>query len=250
MELNNLIASNSLVDIYQNGDTVVKLFKEDLPKTNALYESLTHARVESTGLPVPKIKEVSVIDGRWAIHMDYIKGKTLADLMKEDPKNASEYIEKFIDLQLLVHAQTTPKLSKLKDKLSRQINSLTCIDAIKRYDLLTRLDSKPKHTKLCHGNFTPENIIVNDGKTYIVDWMHARQGNASADVGRTYLLLNLQHPEIADEYLDLFCQKTATSKRYVQEWLPIVAAAQLIMNPVSENERDLLMQWIDVVEYE
>ena len=41
---------------------------------------------------------------------------------------------------------------------------------------------------------------------------------------------------------------SGTSKRYVQAWLPIVAAAQLIKN--KPEEKDLLMKWIDVVEYD
>jgi len=102
------------------------------------------------------------------------------------------------------------------------------IDDVKKYDLLTRLDSIKKHNKVCHGNFSPENILITkDGKTYIVDWVAATQGNASADLGKTYLLLALDYPQSAEKYLNLFCQKTNTSKKYVQEWLPIVAAAQL-----------------------
>ena len=106
----------------------------------------------------------------------------------------------------------------------------------------------PKHVKLCHGNFMPENIILSDKGTYVVDWVAARQGNASADVGKTYLLLCLKMPDIAEKYLNLFCEKTGTSKRYVQEWLPIVAAARVTEN--RPEERDLLMKWIDVVAYE
>ena len=94
----------------------------------------------------------------------------------------------------------------------------------------------------------PENIILNQNGTFIVDWVAARQGNASADVGRTYLLLSLKDPEMAEQYLNMFCKKTNTSKKYVQEWLPIVAAARLTEN--RPEERDLLMKWIDVVAYE
>lgn len=35
---------------------------------------------------------------------------------------------------------------------------------------------------------------------------------------------------------------------YIQQWLPIVAAAQLDRG--IEAEKDLLMRWIDVVEYD
>ncbi len=248
MELKDLIASSDTVDVYKCGNKAVKLFKVDRPKTQALYEALTHARVEDTGLHVPVIHEVSVIDGRWAITMDLIEGKTLAEVMREDPAHLDKYINDMVDLQLQVHSKQVPKLSKLKDKLVRQINSLEWLNDSVKFELLARLATMPKHTKLCHGNFTPSNIILNDQGTYIVDWVAARQGNASADVARSYLLASLESSDMAELYLDTFCKKTNTSKKYVQEWLPIVAAAQLTEN--RPEEKELLMRWVDVASYE
>lgn len=248
MELKNLISSSETVDVYRVGDMAIKLFKEGCRKTMPLYEALTHSRVEDTGLNYPIIREVSVINNRWAIQMDLIEGKTLADIMKEDPDHMDDYLNQMVDIQLEIHSKKVPKLSKLKDKLIRQINELDCIDDVKKYEMLTRLDSMPKHIKLCHGNFTPENIIINDKGTYVVDWVAARQGNASADVAKTYLLLSLQSKDIAERYMNLFCEKTNTSKKYVQDWLPIVAAARLTEQ--KPEEKELLMKWVDVVSYE
>lgn len=248
MELKNLISSSETVDVYRVGDMAVKLFKEGCRKTMTLYEALTHSRVEDTGLNIPTIREVAVINNRWAIKMDLIEGKTLADAMKEDPEHMDDYLNQMMDIQLEIHSKKVPKLSKLKDKQARQINELNCIDDVKRYEILTRLESMPKHDKLCHGNFVPENIIINDKGTFVVDWVAARQGNASADVAKTYLLLSLTAPDFAEKYLNLFCEKTNTSKKYVQDWLPIVAAARLTEN--KPEERDLLMKWVDVVAYE
>ena len=249
MELGTLIATSETVDVYKSGKMASKLFKEGAPKTAALYEALTHARVEATGLPVPIIHEVSVIDNRWAIHMDFIEGETLAQQMKKDPEHMDQYLENMLDIQLQIHSKLAPKLSKLKDKLTRQINELDCLDEVKKYELLTRLNSMPKHVKLCHGNFSPENVMIGeDGTVYIVDWVAARQGNASADIARTYLLLALESQERADQYLDMFCQKTGTSKKYVLDWVPIVAAARMADN--VPEERELLAKWTDVVLYE
>ncbi len=248
MNLTNLIASGETVDVYQDGNTAIKVFKDSEAKIKALNEALTHSRVETTGLPMPVIHEVSVIDGNWAITMDHIEGKTLHQIMKEDPAHLSEYVEKMVDIQLEIHTKSMPLLSKLKDQLAGQINSLTSIDDTKRYELLTRLESMPKHKKLCHGNFTPMNLIVSGDKITIVDWVAARQGNASADVARTYLMLCLDFPEAAELYLNNFCQKSGTAKKYVQEWLPIVAAAQLTND--KPEEKKLLLKWIDVVQYE
>lgn len=83
---------------------------------------------------------------------------------------------------------------------------------------------------------------------YVLDWVHATQGNASADVARTYLLFCLDNQEKADKYMDLFCQKTGTDKRYVQQWLPLVAAAQLTKKRPEEQE--LLHSWLNVFDYQ
>ena len=55
-----------------------------------------------------------------------------------------------------------------------QINSLKEIDATARYELASRLQGMPRHTKLCHGDFNPSNVIVApDGKLWVIDWAHA-----------------------------------------------------------------------------
>lgn len=248
MELNNLVATGTSAKVYKDGDLAIKVYSEAVPKTDVLLEALNTARVEETGLPMAKVQGISMTDGKWATEMNYIEGKTLADLMKENPDKIEDYINQMVDFQLEIHSKRSPLLNKLKDKLKGQIQSLDCIDEIKKYDLLTRLDGMPKHTKVCHGDYEPRNILVADGKLYALDWIHASQGNASADVARTYLLLALDDIKTADLYMDTFCRKSNTAKRYVQQWLPIVAAAQLTKN--KPEEKDLLMKWLDVVEYE
>ena len=79
----------------------------------------------------------------------------------------------------------------MKDKFARQINGLKVLDATTRYELMTRLESMPKHDKICHGDFNPSNVIVGkNGKMTVIDWAHVTQGNASADAAMTYLCLH------------------------------------------------------------
>lgn len=176
IKLGKKISEGKTVDVYESGDLAVKVFKPDAPKTVVFYEAFMDSKVEETGLNVPKIKEVELIDGKWAIATELIKGKTLAQIMEEEPENCDGYLDDMVELQLEIHSKKVTGISKLKDKLREEIESLDVIDHIKRYDLLTRLDSTPKHVKLCHGNFGPENIVVtDDNKVYIVDWIALRQ---------------------------------------------------------------------------
>ena len=249
MKLDRVIAVRNNKTIYRDGDKCVKVFNENYSKSDVLNEALNQARIEETGLNIPKVLEVTMVDGKWAIVSEYIKGKTLAQLMEEDADKKDEYLELFVKLQIEVHSKKSPLLNKLKDKMNRKISE-SDLDATIRYDLHTRLEGMPKHTKVCHGDFNPSNIIIaEDGKAYILDWSHATQGNASADAARTYLLFHLAGDlSGAKTYLDLFCKKSDTAKQYVQKWMPIVAASQSVKG--NEKEREFLLSWVDVVDYE
>lgn len=250
MKLDTIISKRKDKTIYKDGNRTIKLFDETYSKADVLNEALNQSLIEiETDLKIAKVEEVTKIDGKWAIILDYIEGDTLETLMDKNPDKEDEYLELFVNLQLEMHKKTAPDLKKLKDKMNRKI-SLTDLDATTRYELHTRLEGMPKHKKVCHGDFNPSNIIITpDGTPFIIDWAHATQGNASADAARSYLLFNLEgKSELAEKYLNLFCKKSDTAKQYVQKWIPIVAASQSVKN--KPEERDFLMRWVDVVDYE
>ena len=249
LEKKNLIVERPYKSVYKTEEGVVKIFVTDHPKSAVFNEALNTVKVEETGLDIPKLKEVTQINGEWALVIENREGKTLEEMMKIDRANLEKYMSDFVDLQLKVQSKTAETLPKLKDKLANKIRNLKVLDATERYELLTRLESMPRHTKLCHGDFNPSNVIVEkNGKMTVIDWAHASQGNASADVARTYLLLSLKDRKRAELYMDLFCEKTGTEKRYVQGWLPVVAAAQLAYK--RPEEKELLESWINVFEYQ
>ena len=249
MDLDRVIAVRNSKTVYRDGDRCVKVFNEDYSKADVLNEALNQARLEETGLSIPRILEVTTIEGKWAIVSEYISGKSLARLISENPRKKDEYLEQFVDLQLFVHSKTCPLLNKLKDRMNSKIAAAE-LDATTRYDLHTRLEGMPKHNKVCHGDFNPSNIIIaEDGTPYILDWSHATQGNASADAARTYLLFWLNGDiDGAKKYLEMFCEKSNTAKQYVQKWMPIVAASQSVKG--NEKEREFLLSWVNVVDYE
>jgi len=249
MKLDTIVAKRTSKTIYRDGDKSIKLFDADYSKADVLNEALNQARVEETGLNIPKVLEVTKIDGKWAIVSEFIEGKPLSELMETNTDKLDEYLDMFVNLQMKVHSKTSPLLNKLKDKMNRKISEAD-VDDNTRYELHTRLEGMPKHKKVCHGDFDPSNIIITgSGIPYIIDWAHATQGNASADVARTYLLFCLANKkDIADKYLDLFCQKSGTAKQYIQKWLPIVAASQSVKG--KPEEREFLHSWIGVMDYE
>lgn len=249
MNLEKIIAIRNTKTVYKDDDNCIKVFNVGFSKADILNEALNQARVEELPINVPKIREISMIEGKWAIISDYIKGDTLAQLMEKNIEEKDQYLEKFVEIQLDVQKNKCPLLTKLKDKMDRKIN-LADISATTRYDLHTRLESMPKGNSLCHGDFNPSNVIISeDGKAYIIDWSHATQGNPCADAARTYLLFWLSGDiATAEKYLELYSIKGGYSKKDIQRWLPIVAASQSVKG--NEKEREFLLSWANVVDYE
>lgn len=246
----NEIATRPNKTVYRDGDLCYKVFAADYSKSDIFNEALNQTRVEETGLFIPKVHELRKLDdGRLAIVMDYIEGKSLKALMDENPGKRSEYLEKLIDIQLSMHKLTADNLNKQRDKFNRKIDK-SGLDATTRYELHLRLDFMPKHEKLCHGDFNPSNVIItNDGRACIIDWSHATVGNASADAARTYLLFKLAgDDDTAEEYMKTFSKKSDTARQYIDGWLPIVAASQMVKG--KPQEREMLAKWADVCQYE
>ena len=246
-----LIKERKNKEIYEEDNKIIKLYIENYSTSDILNEALNQARVEEySNLNVPKLIEVKKINNRWAIVSEKIEGKTISELIKEDPENYDKYLNLFVDVQLTILDNEVPLLNRIKEKFTRKLENATNIDNNTKYELLQRLQGMKNHNKLCHGDFHPSNVIVrSDGVVYVIDWAHVTQGNASADAARTYLLFSIAGDDItAEKYLDLFSEKTKISKRNIQRWIPIVAATQMTKN--IEEEQAFLSKWINVVDYE
>lgn len=249
--LNNLIAKRKTKEVYEDNGKTIKLFVENYSKADILNEALNQARVEEgTDLKMPKLLAVTTINNRWALVSEHINGTPLDVLMENHPEKFDEYLNLFVDIQNEIHSKQVPLLNRIKDKFRRKIKNADNINENIKYELLQRLEGMKNHTKLCHGDFNPSNVIITEsGEHYVIDWSHVTQGNASADCARTYLLFAIQGKlDVAEKYLDLFSAKSGIEKSNIQRWIPIVAATQKTKG--NEEEQEFLSHWIDVIDYE
>lgn len=250
-ELKNVIAERKTKTVYTDNNHVIKLFIENYSKADILNEALNQARVEeATDLKIPKLVEVTKIGNRWALVSEFIEGTPLDVLMTQNPEKMDEYLDLFVKLQIEVLNCKVPLLRRIKDKFKMKITDALNIDEATKYELLQRLEGMKNHTKLCHGDFNPSNIIVKDnGEIYIIDWSHATQGNASADVARTFLIFSIQgKSDVAEKYLDMFSKQSGIDKKNIQRWIPIVSASQ--MTKGKEEEQEFLKKWTNIVDFE
>ena len=214
---------------YEKDGKWYKVYDKNRKVADILFEALNQARVMQAGLNVPKLEEVCVIDGQWAIVQEYIEGKTIKQLMEEEPEKEDEYLRWFVELQNEMHKLRIPKMSKHNDKMNGKI-AHTELSATLRYDLHTRVEAMPKHYCVLHGDYKPNNVIIDkNGKPYIIDWYHATQGNAEADAARSYMMFLVDGNKArARKYIDLFAEISGCKIKDVLSWLPILAASQSV----------------------
>ena len=247
MEFNekDIIVRRANKTVYKVGNEVIKVSAPEHPKTGVFNEALITSYIESFGVPAAKVLYVKEFDGCWGLGLEYIEGQTLAEKMQNEPENLEANLEKFVDIQLEVNSFRAIGLRNTIPKRTEEINALD-IDPSIKWELLQRLAGMKRHTKLCHGDFVPSNIILTpEGGYKVIDWAHATSGNAGADAALTYLQFTLENQDLADKYLKLYSRKSNTAIQYVQKWMPIVAAGQL-HKAKSEEEKALLEKWISV----
>ncbi|HEK9099100.1 aminoglycoside phosphotransferase family protein [Bacillus pfraonensis] len=237
MNLGNPIAIGNTAKIYLYDNKIIKVFKKHFPNTESLYEAKKQKYAYSCGLHVPRVLEVKEINSRQAIIMEYVKGKTVGDLLIQNMERAEHYIGICVNTQQKVHAVVSDSdlLELMSEKLHRQIESVRYLDEKQKNKLLRKLDSMVFEPRLCHGDFHPFNLIMNNDDVKIIDWVDASSGDICADVYRTYLLYAQSSVELAEMYLRIYCKNTGLSRDNVLDWAPIIAGARLSENLSSEN---------------
>lgn len=245
-----LLKETAIKKVYREGDRVIKSFVPTHPKSDVFNEAFIQVCVEESGVPVPHITRVfQNEEGGWALEMEYVEGKNMLQLMEENPERVDELLERFVEIQLEVGSHRARRLRNTKIKMSDAVKSLTDVDASTRYELQARIGGMANHTKLCHGNFVPSNVVIRpDGSYCILDWAHATSGNAGGDAAATYLMFTLEKPELADKYLHCYAKKADMAIQYIQRWMPVVAAYQMTKH--KPGEREILEDWISVAEYQ
>ena len=240
MNLGNPIAKGNTAKIYLSENKIVKVFYDFLPDTESIKEANKQKYAYSCGLPVPKILDVTKINGKQAIIMEYIKGEILGELMFKDKEQAEYYLNISVDMQLEIHSIIPNSIESMYDKLYSQIETVNKLDKRQKSYLLKKMESITYENRLCHGDFHLFNLIKTDEQVVVIDWVDSSAGDIRADIYRTYLLYSQISSELADMYLRLYCEKSDLLKSDIFQWAPIIAGARLSEGVSSENSERLL----------
>lgn len=235
------LGTGNVAEVFEYGPHVLKLYRRPEARSAAFIEAATLSILADHGLPTPRVHEVRLFDKRWGLVMDRAMGQTLGRFTAAGVELTPGAFEEMLRLHRLIHAESDPRLPALTARLRWRIARIEGIDEALRARLLERLAGLPDGDRLCHGDFHPFNIVGAPGEAMVIDWLDAASGPPAADVARNCMLIAAAARDFAEAYVAAYAEAAAMDPAEIMAWVPVVAAARLVHENASADERARLL---------
>jgi uncharacterized protein (TIGR02172 family) len=249
------ISEGNTAEVFTWGEyDILKLLRKEFPMVAIEQEYHAGKAVEELGLPVPKAKDMLEYEGRTGIVYEKIQGNSLLKLLTVRPWTVGSLAKIIAKMHYDMHQQNGGGLPDCVEMLRWRINHAEGLSEHQKEEILKTLESLPKGSSVCHGDYHPGNIIKSGNRCVILDWMTATAGQPAYDVARTIYLLkdaaipgyypspvmlvmNRTRKYLAHRYLSCYIKFSGMRMSEIDAWrLPLISARLSEWVPESEKE--------------
>lgn len=242
---------------------VLKLYVEGSHRDYVRREAGVSRFVHRAGLPAPAVYDSDApdglheVDGRLGIVFERIDGPTMLRDLGARPWRLRTHSRELAALHARIHTASGDGLPVLRDRIERSIDRAVSLvgDGV-RAAARGILRQLPDARRVCHGDFHPDNVILRNGGSVVIDWGPASAGHPAADVAWTVLLFRLAGTPPGTPlrlrvlvaiirraalriYLRAYFRLTGFTWRDVKGWLGVVALLRL-SDDIPEERASLL----------
>lgn len=254
--LGKVIGKGRTAEVMEYGDgRILKLYLDEIPEHHVDWEYQISTYVYEQGVHTPQPYELVAEEGRKGIVFQQIHGPSLLKLMGTRPWLISSYARQMAALQYSLHQLAgTGEAGEQKKRLKHNVIAAPMLNMEEKAPILALLELLPDGDKLCHGDFHPDNVLM-DGKLWVIDWMTAVSGDPAADAARsvvmfsigampkhaslfTKMFLGFARKRMTSQYTREYMRISGVSRADIEAWILPVAAARLVeWLPVPEKEQ-------------
>lgn len=250
MQFDRIISVRNNRTVFRDGELCIKVLEDDFPASFVLSEATNMVAAAEAGLDVPKLREVNLHGNKRLITYDYIVGSPILCSDRDDADFRAQRLNLLIDAQLSINGIRCPECirnPRTVPNFRSTGTACTAHDEPNAADIVQIAFNSGKHAafagdKLCHGNLTPENVILSSGgELYIIDWAYAYPGTPESDAAICCLILWLTCGEqTAREYFELYLKRNGScSSDAITTLLPF--AASMLYNRENAAGKKLLL---------
>lgn len=253
------IGQGRTADIFEYDEgKILKLYNKDLPEEFIKQEFLISSYAYSLGIHTPQPFELTNLNDRHGVVFQRISAFTLLHRMTKKPWSINKQSRTLARLHSELHTHVASGvLRNQKMVLSGNIRATPLLTEEEKERIISYLVTLPDDNKLCHGDFHPDNVLV-DNKHWIIDWMTGMSGDPAGDVARSIVIFSLgTMPEgtpkiikiivnfirnrIKTEYIKEYLNITRKDYTEVDKWVLPVAAARLVESIPPEEQEKLVI---------
>lgn len=214
-----LIGKGNTAEVFDVGDgKVLKLFITGYPKEAVEREFKNAKLLERLKLPVPACFEMSQLNDRFGIVYEKVSGENLYNYIVE----GGEFQK---GLEILVGLQKQILQNECKDLLSYK-DFIKLVIGDRDPFAYEKIEKLPDGNNVCHGDFHPFNILVNnEGQAKVIDFMNVCRGPKLYDIARSYFLMRGDgpvKPEIL-HLLQIYLQLHGVSEKELEPFFEVIA---------------------------
>lgn len=186
----HLITQGGEADIYSiENDKILRVIRNRKGKTFETEKSLFPILAEHD-INVPAVYEYIESEDMLAQVMQKVDGNTMLEQMQRHPLKLVQEIKKLAGMHAQVlEIQTDCGLHSIKTIFNYFISKPPCLDNKLIHFASEIMKELPINNCICHGDFHPGNILVQNDACYIIDWSGAYRGDFISDIAHTYLLM-------------------------------------------------------------
>ena len=249
-----LIGKGKSAEVFQyNEGKVLKLFFNDFSINDIKYEYLLMSSINQLNINAPMCYGTISLENRNGLLYEYAKGVSLLSLIIQKPLRVKQYAHLLAREHAKMHAHTCTTLPSEKERFSKQIERSKERIGHQYNGLMEQISKVNSETFVYHGDFHPDNILVDNSDISIIDWMNSYSGTRAGDSARTYLMiispsvpdefpkallpmLKILKIKLATTYLNEYQKITGITKKEINSWMKIIAAVRLCDNIPGEED--------------
>lgn len=168
-----MIGSGANGEVYRvDKENIIKVFQKNAPMETIARERNLAQQAMIEGLPTAISYTVVQADDRYGIMFELIDAQSLSSVLKSQPEEYDHYTELYVELYKKLHSTkgSMEVFGSIKDIYRSGIEeckSYYTDDETKK--MLELLDSVPETGTLIHGDYHPNNIMVQKGDLILID---------------------------------------------------------------------------------
>lgn len=265
MEYGKLIGEGRQAKVYEWGrNEIIKVFDKSVLNSDIENEYKKSTIVYELGVSVPYVKEIVDINGEMGIVYEKLIGNTLLTNMKNNAFKIKKSIQILAENHVKLSQYSTNELPDIKKRIKDSMKYIhdDILDEDKKNLINDYMDRLPDSNGLCHVDFHPDNIIITQNGSKIIDWCGAASGDPCADAAVTVIILTLcNNPPgtgkvinvlskllaayIKKVYINQYCQLAQKTVEEINKW--ILPAAVLRLSYNLPEERKTLVKIINAM---